>query len=345
MPIQNGAYTPLTFDTALQTIFAEAPASIVFSPGNPPELVLANMFAQADVLLDEYNGQTLAALMSPVGSMIDLLNPNNPRRAAKAASGYVFVTNSSGQAVSIAPNTIIKTATNIEYSVGAAFFTIPASGTAYVFVTCVETGVGGNIPSGQTFSFGAYTSLSGTNLLPFLNGAQTESDAIYLNRLVKEQTEYGSQSGSVAVETEIKKYYADARMYVNNSTVALSVPIPVPASGYNLVVLTPNGVLSTPEDIAEIFTILSERLELVSAQNVGDERHVVMSGTLYISDIPQIYFFTVAQPVSTTITATINIRASNAADRSEIITQANNFVLSFINRLVSLFSGDRKSVV
>ena len=44
MGITNGIYTELTFEDALANIINDAPASIVFSPGNPPELVLANMF-------------------------------------------------------------------------------------------------------------------------------------------------------------------------------------------------------------------------------------------------------------------------------------------------------------
>lgn len=339
MPIINGIYTPLTFDESLAAILDSAPSSIVFSPGNPPELVLANMFAQSNVLIDQYNGQILASLMSPVGSTIDLLNPNNPRRAASAASGYVYVTNSDSEPKSIAPNTIIKTLNSIEYTVGISSFVIPGNGSAYIFVSSVETGVGGNIPSGQTFTITGYPTLSGVNTLPFLNGAPEESDALYLNRLTLEQTEYGSQNGSVAVETEIKKYYADARMYVNNTPTALSTPIPVPAAGYNLVVLTPNGVLSEAADINQIFTILSERLEFVNAQSVGSSRHEVFAGTIYTSEIPQVYYFTMAQPVETTLDATIYIKASEIADRSELIEQANSFALAFVNRLVSLFSG------
>ena len=84
MPIENGIYTELTFEDALETIMDNAPASIVFSPGNPPELILANMFAQGDVNVDRFIGETLAAMMSPVGANIDLLNPNNPRRDAES---------------------------------------------------------------------------------------------------------------------------------------------------------------------------------------------------------------------------------------------------------------------
>jgi len=339
MPIENGIYTELTFDDALEAVMDDAPASIVFSPGNPPELILANMFAQGDVNVDRFIGETLAAMMSPVGANIDLLNPNNPRRDAVAASGYILVTNSDPSPVAIATDTIVTASSGQEYTVGVSSFTIPGSSTAYIFVTCLETGIGGNIPAGRTFTIAGYSSLSGVNTLPILNGAEEESDAIYLNRVTAEKTEYGSQSGSVAVETAIKSIYTDARIYVNPTATALDVPVPVPASGYNLVVLVPNGILATAEDIAQIFTILSERLEFINAQNLGDTFHTVMSGTIYTSEVPVSYFFTVAQPVVTALDAVINIRASSLAERSELIAQANSFAKSFIDRLVTMFSG------
>lgn len=339
MPITDGIYTALTFEDALANIIDDAPSSIVFSPGNPPELILANMFAKGDVYVDQFIGETLAALMSPVGANIDLLNPNNPRRPAAAASGYVLVSNSSPEGVAIALNTLVLASSGQEYSVGVSSFVIPGEGSAYIFVTCTETGIGGNIPAGRAFTVTGYASLSGINTLPFLNGAAVESDATYLNRVTAEKTEYGSQSGSVAVETALKAIYADARMYVNPTATALDDPVPVPASGYNVVVLVPNGTLATAEDVAQVFQILSERLEFINAQNFGDERHVVMSGTIYTSEIPVSYFFTVAQPVTTALDVLINVRAASTAERSELIAQANSFATSFINRLISMFSG------
>ena len=339
MPIENGIYTELTFEDALANIIDNAPSSIVFSPGNPPELILANMFAQGDVLVDQFVGETLAAMMAPVGANIDLLNPNNPRRDAVAASGYILVTNSSPDAIAIALNTIVTASSGQQYSVGISSYVIPGSGSAYVLVTCTETGIGGNIPAGQTFTVTGYADLSGVNTLPFLNGAAAESDAAYLNRVTAEKTEYGSQSGSVAVETALKAIYTDARMYVNPAGTALIIPVPVPPNGYNVVVLVPNGILSTAEDLVPIFQLLSERLEFINAQNVGDARHVVMSGTVYTSEIPISYFFTVAQPVATTLNAVINVRASSTAKRAELIAQANSFATLFINRLITRFSG------
>ena len=339
MPIVDGIYTELTFDDALANVMDAAPSSIMFSPGNPPELILANMFAQGDVNIDQFIGETLAALMSPVGATIDLLNPNNPRRGDVAASGYILVTNSSPDAVAIALDTIVTASSGQEYTVGVSSFVIPGSGTAYIFVTCTETGISGNIPAGRTFTIAGYSSLSGVNTLPFLNGAAEESDAIYLNRVTAEKTEYGAQSGSVAVETALKTVYIDARMYVNPTATALTVPVPVPASGYNVVVLVPGGVLAVPADVQQIFQILSERLEFINAQNLGNSRHVVMSGTIYTSEIPVSYFFTAAQPVITALDAVINVRASSMAERDELIIQANSFAKLFVDRLVKMFSG------
>ena len=106
MGIINGVYTELTFSDALADVIDNAPSSLVFAPGNPPELVLANMFAEANVKVDTTIGETLAALMSPVGAMIDLQNPNNPRNPAIATVGTLKLTNSSGSTVVVAPNTI-----------------------------------------------------------------------------------------------------------------------------------------------------------------------------------------------------------------------------------------------
>jgi hypothetical protein len=338
MPIINGVYSPLSFEEALAQVIDSAPASIQFSPGNPPELILANMFAEADVLIDEEIGAMLAAMMSPVGSIIDLLNPNNPRRLAQTCMGYVTVTNAIGTAIPIPPNTILTASTGQQYTVGITSYTVPGSGTADVFVTAIASGIGYNIPAGIVFDTGI-TNLTGLNTLPFLSGADAESDAIYLNRITGEKTEYGTQNGSVAVETELKQYYQDAKIYVNQSVNALTAPVPVPGNGYNLIVRTPNGVDATAAEISQIFATLSNRLEFVNAQSAGSALHQVNSGVIYTSQIPQNYYYTVAQPVGITLTGVINVRAFNTANRLELIEQANDFATYFINRIMSLLSG------
>lgn len=338
MPLEDGVYIPLTFEDALAQVIAAAPASIQFSPGNPPELILANMFAQADVLIDQDIGEMLATLMSPVGALIDLLNPNNPRREAQYCTGYVTVTNASGSIIPIPAETILTADTGQQYSVGVTAYNVPAGGTQDVFVTAIEAGIGYNIPAGITFDLGI-TDLSGENTLPFLSGADEESDALYLNRLNSEKTEYGTQNGSAAVETELKKYYQDAKIYVNQSVNALTDPVPVPGNGYNLVVRVPNGVDATAAEISQIFQILANRLEFVNAQSAGSDLHEVKAGVIYTSQIPQTYYFTVAQPVDITLTAVINVRAYASAERIELIEQANDFATYFINRIMSMLSG------
>ena len=339
MPLSLGVFIPLTLDTALSEIIADAPSSIVFAPGNPPELILANMFAQASVNIDENNGEIMALFMSPVGAMIDLMNPNNPRHAAIAASGYIVATNTTGSPVTIPANTVCTAATGQQYETGETPLIVLGSGTLDVPITALEAGLAGNIPSAQVFDITGLSSLTATNPLPFLSGAEAESDAIYLNRLTGEKTEYGTQNGSIAVETEIKKYYPDAKIYVNNTQAELLVPIPVPGNGYNLIVKTPSGVLAGAAEINQIFQTLSERLEFVNSQNTGSALHVVMSGSVLNSGVPLSYYFTAAQAVDTTIDITIKIRASENATTAELITQANDFAVYFINRLMSMFSG------
>ena len=339
MPLTNGVFTPPSFDDALAAVVAAAPASIQFSPGNPPELVLANMLAEADVIVDENNGEILAMMMSPVGAMIDAMNPNNPRNAAEAATGYIAVANPTGVDIIIPANSVCTASTGQTYKTGSTVVTVSAHGSLDVLITAITAGVSGNISSGLSFSVAGSGSLTATNPLPLLSGADAESDAIYLNRLISEKTEYGTQNGSVAVETELKKYYSDARIYVNNSQAELTTPVPVPVNGYNVIVKTPSGSLAQAAELAQVFKTLASRLEFVNAQNLGNAKHVVKSGTVYNTGVPQSYYCTVAQAVKTTIAITINVRASSHADRSELITQANAFAVAFLNRLMALLSG------
>ena len=339
MPIENGIYTELTFDDALTDIINDAPDSIVFAPGNPPELVLANMFAEARVKVDTEIGNTLAALMSPVGSMIDLQNPNNPRRQATATIGTLKIVNTSGSPQTINPDTLFTASTGQQYAFGMSSLVIAAGGTGYASVTAVTPGIGGNIPANRVFTAAGYSDLTITNPVMWSNGCDAESDARYYQRVTLAKTEYGSQVTSVAAENELKKIYPAARIYANKSVVAEEHPVPVPGNGYNCVVMTPNGIYENAAIMADIFTILSNRFEFVNSQNVGDARHVVMSGTVYVSEVPQAYYFTVAQNIDATITATINVRFVNGTHATERVSQAVDFATFFIRRLMSYLSG------
>lgn len=338
MPVTNGVFTPLTLETALNRVIADAPSSIVFTPGNPPELILATMFAQAAVYVDENEGELMALFMSPVGAMIDAMNPNNPCKAAVYASGYVTISNSTGTDATVPVGTILTASNGAQYQTTYAGV-IPHGGSLNLPITALETGIDANIAAGQTFTITGFSSLTATNPLPILNGAAVESDAVYLNRVTSEKTEYGAQNGSVAVETEILKYYPDAHMYVNNTGVSLSDPVPVPANGYNLIVKTPSGILADSYEIASALNILASRLEFINSQNVGNALHTVLSGSVLSSGVPLSYYFTVAQAVETTIAMQINIRASSNATEAELISQANSFATAFLNRLMTMFSG------
>jgi hypothetical protein len=339
MPISSGVYSELTLEEALADIIENAPSSIVFAPGNPPELVLANMFAEANVKVDTAIGETLAALMSPVGAMIDLQNPNNPRKDAIATVGTLKMVNTTGTAISVAPNTVFTASTGQTYSMGTTAITVDAGGTSYVSVTAVDSGIGGNIPAGLTFTASGYSSLTITNPIVWANGADAETDSKYLQRVTIAKTEYGSQVTSVAAETALKDIYTAAHIYTNKSTNALSTPIPVPGNGYNCIVLTPNGIYENAAVMAPIFEILSERFEFVNAQTTGNARHIVKSGTVYVSAVPQAYYYTVAQNIEATLTATINVRFATGTDVSEKISQAVDFATYFITRLMNYLSG------
>lgn len=338
MPVTDGVFTPLTLETALNRVIADAPSSIVFTPGNPPELILANMLAQAAVYVDENEGEIMALFMSPVGAMIDAMNPNNPRKAAIYASGYVTIANGTGMDITVPISTVLTASNGAQYQTTYAGV-IPTMGSLNIPIIAIESGIDANIAEGQTFTITGFPTLTATNPLPILNGAAAESDAVYLNRLTSEKTEYGAQNSSVAVETEILKYYPDAHIYVNNTGVSLSDPVPVPANGYNLIVKTPSGILADSYEIAPVLNILASRLEFINSQNVGNDLHTVLSGSVLSSGVPLSYYFTVAQAVETTIDIQINIRASQNATEAELISQSNSFAVSFINRLMQMFSG------
>jgi hypothetical protein len=345
MPITNGVYTPLSFEDALEQVINSAPASIQFSPGNPPELVLANMFAKANELIDLDAGAVIAALMSPTGAMIDAQNPNNPRRGIKPTVGYLVLENPTDNPVVVDVDTVFTASSGQRYSIGTTTATVPAAideytpGTAEVVVTAVEAGIGGNIPANRVFTAPGLDMLDITNPLPWLDGANAESDARYLQRITIEKTEYGSQANSVASEVELKKYYSAARINVNKSQASQSAPVPVPGNGYKMVIRTPNGKNATSLESAKAFEILGKRFEFVNSQSLGDDRHAVMSGTIYKSGVPQAYYYTAAQPVNSTLTAVIEVRFAENTARSERISQANDFASYFINRLMAFLSG------
>lgn len=344
MPIVNGVYVPLTFEDALEKVINAAPATIQFAPGNPPELILANMFAQAEVIVDQENGAILAALMSPVGAMIDMLNPNNPRRLVMTTTGYLQLENFTDAIIQVPAGTVFTASSGQTYTIGNGTVDVPAAideytpGVAYCVVTAVEAGAGGNIPANRTFTASGLD-LTITNPLPWLNGAERESDALYLNRTIQEKTEAGSQVASVAAETEIKKYYSAARMYINKSTAGATVPIPLPGNGYNLIVRNPNGPLAPALEIQTIFDVLSKRFEFVNSQNLGTDTHPVLGGTVYVSGVPQLYYFTPAQAVSFRLDMVIKVRFAEFTKYEEKIAQANDFATYFIKRLMSFFSG------
>lgn len=344
MPIVNGVYVPLTLEDALADVIDAAPDTIKFAPGNPPELVLANMFAEASRIIDGQNGALLAALMSPTGALIDLQNPNNPRRGVIATKGYLLLQNYTEAEIAVPANTEFTASSGQIYTIGLSSVAVPAAvdeytpGEAFASVTAVEAGIGGNIPADRTFTAGGLE-LTMTNPLPWLNGANAESDALYLNRTIREKSEYGSQVTSVAAERELQLYYSAARVWVNKSGAAQTAPVPLPGNGYNAVVRFPNGALANALETASAFDVLSRRFELINSQSLGDARHAVLSGTIYVTGVPQSYYATAAQAVNTTLDATIYVRFAPFTSREEKISQANDFAANYIRRLMSFFSG------
>ena len=344
MSIINGVYTKLVLTDVLSAVIADAPG-IVFAPGNPPELIIANMLAQAEVDCDTNNGETLAALMTPVGAMIDLQNPNNPRQGAIATIGTLKLSQSTGSPIAIPANTIFTASNGGTYTNGATAFTVVSGVPYYSQVTCTVPGIGGNIPAGLTFTALGNSNITMTNPITWVNGADAETDIVYSQRLTKEKTGYGALAASAATETALQKLYTATQIYVNSAVNASTTPVPLPGNGYNVVVLTPNGILENAAIMAGIFSVLNANLELVNAEasssvnGGGFTTHKVLSGTVYDGGVPLAYYYTAAQNVAATITASINVRFTAGTDATERLAQSVDFATYFINRLMSFFSG------
>lgn len=289
------------------------------------ELIIANMFAKADVEVDQQIGQTLAALMAPSGAMIDIMNPGMPRNAAVATVGTLKFVNSTGSSIPVPSNTIFAAPNGQTYSIGSTTLSVAAGGLEYAAVTAVTPGAAGNVPAGTTFT--GVTGLTITNPAIWTNGADEETDAQYLNRLTIAKTGYGAISASTSVETELRKIFTAARMYVNKGVDASATPVPLPGNGYNAVVLTPERRYENSAIMSQIFDIISTRLELVNSQtasstnSVGNVTHKVFSGTVYVSEVPLSYYYTAAQNAAT-ISVAINVRFAAGTDESEKATQA-----------------------
>lgn len=334
----NGVYTPLAQADALAQVTSYATgAGLTVTPGSV-EQILTNALTQFLLYTDNQIGLSVASATRPSGANIDAQNPGTPRGVAQFASGYIVATNPTGSPITIPGGTNFTCSNSLIYISAISPVIVPASSTAQVQVTAQNAAAAGNIPSGLTFTC-PIPNLTFTNLLPFLNGADAESDAQYLARIIYLRTNYTSQQATPAAEIELQQSYKAARIYVNNSANAVLTPVPIPAGGYNAIVLTPSGASASALEINNALQILANRFEFGNAQQVASATHPILSGTIYNASTPQLYFFTPAQNVQTTINANLSVRFAANTDPTEKNKQALAFAQYFAQNLIDYFGG------
>ncbi len=338
----NGKFTPLDLNAAIGIANALAiSAGVVVTSGSVEEQI-QNWMAQLILSFDESQYQSYNKEFNPTGSDIDLQNPNVPRLLAKAASGYLFLVNATGSPILVSVNTIFTAANGNTYSTYNNTVTVAAMSTAVIGVQSVETGSLQNLPSGQTFT--TDLDLTVTNPQPFVNGRDLETDTQYTTRLIERKTNLQSEHSTSTAEFELKEFYTDALIYVNNTANAFTDPVPIPNNGYTAVILVPSGPNATAEEINNALIVLSNRLQFGNPYNNTSSLHPILSGTVYFGSFPEVYYFIPAQAVQTTLTATISIAFPANVDESEKNIQAVAFAKLFAQNVINYFGGAAGSI-
>lgn len=333
----NGKYTKLTLDEALGMALADAAdAGITVESGSVEEQI-AGYFAQFLETYDTAFFKSYQLQFNPVGSDIDLQNPNTPRLQAAVASGYLLLSNATGAPIEVTINSIFTAPNGNTYTTGNNSVIVPAGGTATIAVYSETTGKAQNLPSGQEFT-GSYD-LTAENPLPFTNGRDLETDTEYLNRIVWLKTNNTSQQATAAAKKELQDFYQAAEIYVNNTSNSLSDPIPVPSNGYVCVVQFPSGPEASAAEIAKALQIVANRLEFGNANNNSTELHPVLGGTVFSGPFPQNYYISAAQNVDALLTATLTVKFPANIDENEKNTFATAFAQFFAQNVVNFFGG------
>lgn len=333
----NDTYEALTSDAAQQIVLGAASAlGITVATGSVEEQISA-FFTQWLLAVDNTIGQSYALQIRPQGAFIDLQNPNVPRLAAKSATGYLQLTNSTASPILVSVNSIFTAANGNVYSTLINTVVVAANGQNVISVTSQVAKASQNLPANQTFTNSL--NLTATNPQPFTNGIDAETDTTYLARIITRQTNLSSVHATQTAQLELEQYYPAARIFVNNTANAMITPIPVPPSGITPVIKTPSGPAASALESQNAFQILANRFQFNNIYSVATFWHKVLSDVVYSGQLPQQFYYVPAQAVTPTITATLNVHFATNTDPTEKNTQAVAFASFFAQNLVNYFSG------
>lgn len=334
----NGKFTRLSIDDARTIVLQKAALAGVTVLEGSVEDQIKEWLAQSLVDFDTSQYMAYVKQFNPTGSDIDLQNPGFPRLGASPAEGFLEINNVGGtENLTIPVNTVFTAPNGIEYENPNDALTVAIGETKTLFIQSIETGPKTNLPAAQTF-----TGLSSgvvTNPQPLVGGRDVESDTEYLDRLTEERQNHVGQQTSVSVVEALQETYEGARIYVNNAIASEATPIPVPANGYNLVVLFPSGVNASAAETQKALDVIKGKLEFVNVNAVEDVKHPVIKGVIFSGVFSQNYSITVARSVKTTINSVLEVSFAPGISAAEKVSLVQTLVQNFIQRVMNTLGG------
>lgn len=334
----DGKYTKLSLDDARTIVLQEAANAGVEVLAGSVEDQIKEWLAQFYVSVDSAMYAVTVKEFNPTGSDIDIQNPGFPRLQPAVSKGFLKIDNTGGGSpVPVPLNTILTAPNGNTYTNPTAAISVAAGQTGFLAIQSVDTGKAQNLPPDQVFSGPGGGVI--TNPQPITGGRDLESDSDYLNRLTYYKSNNTSQQATVAARKELLEFYQDAKLYVNSSNNGTAVPVPIPPQGLNPVVILASGIHAGLEEIQAAINILTNRFEFGNLNSENSTLHPILQGSSYAGVFPQSYSLTVAQAVTSTVDAQVQVSFPPETLPEEKLIISQVFATQFVQRLVNLLTG------
>ena len=334
----NGVFEEQSFDDLKQIVTGYA-ESVGLDPAGLLENILINFGAK---ILEDNESELYKSYQKqyfPAGSDLDLQNPGFPRHEEQSAIGVLTITNNTGAELIIGFNQIF-TIFGRDYSTLTNTVTIADTETGTIKIESIETGISQNVVAGQTTWTSSIANIDIINNYPVDGGRDIETDTEYLNRIILNHAGLVAIKNSLQVENELRQYYQDARLYINNLSNASPLPIIIPPNGYLAIIRYVGGKDAGEDDLQKAAEILATRYELINnTATQNSPPHYPKSYTVYIQTTPIIIYTLAAAQVKTTITATIEVTFLATMTEEEKAQEAVNFARRYAQRLSDFLSG------
>lgn len=338
----NGQYTKLDRDGSLELARDWlVTAGFSIATGSVEEQMQFALAAAAEKYdVEQY--KNYQKYLTPTASDIDLLATGVPRYEAKKASGYVRLKNETKAAVTVAAESTLTAATGAKFKTEKKAITIAAGASDYLAITADQAGLDGNVIKDVEFS--SDYELKITNPQPITNGRNKETDLEYRTRMTERTANISLPISTTVILQNLKKHYADARLYINNQSTAIGTPVPIPANGYSAIILTESGVTAEGRELAAAFNELSLGLQFLNSEQKSTKTHKILSGTVYSANTPLEYRVGIAQSVEFILVANIDVSFYRQASELEKEDLSSEFGRRFLQNLIDLFGGTGKKI-